>query len=642
MDLDKEPGQGTPERQFATLHDMGNSFAPPGCHDAEIAQLIQEQHQLMEDEALARALQAEEESSLLANRTDPSSTLTNMFDIGRASPSQLSPPSNESELQVFGQKILDAKCRICTSPLIQDAEDVIERTMAALKGWAVLHSNVSCRKCKAWTCVGCGMQNKYPDSQLPHRVSGQGFKLAWCCEQGRLFLIWSLCCGLALNEPEPSAPTSATSSIGKALRSKLKAPKSEPSNAQSKGTGYGGYNDFSIAMVQRFVAPRDTQIECRKSTAANPFWEAYFSALALILPSLTRAQGLTNLDYDPPALIQLILGRSPLLSKTMELLRNDSVEEIVAQGRLYTAALDFVEAMGNHTCTSPLIFAEQNIYRREEQLVYFSLPKREGPDGAGTAAAGGKMGSREKRNKPEKGQSMLSVIVKLATQCRHFYQVSLPQTHLAEFKEADGQFMLDMCRRICSMADTFDGTRKVMEQRGPHGAGSGSGKKPVVWTRSREVERAQEELREWHRDNSLADIVDQQIMSGFAFTNSAASMGAMPIKGRMKKLAAQVSVLRTSLPEGIYVRHGSSRLDIMKILMIGPKGTPYENGLFEFDLLCPDAFPMQPPLMSFRTTGHGRVRFNPNLYEDGKGWWPLSFFSLIPSCFPELFQLNCI
>ncbi|EME44503.1 hypothetical protein DOTSEDRAFT_131036 [Dothistroma septosporum NZE10] len=56
----------------------------------------------------------------------------------------------------------------------------------------------------------------------------------------------------------------------------------------------------------------------------------------------------------------------------------------------------------------------------------------------------------------------------------------------------------------------------------------------------------------------------------------------------------------------------------MKAIIIGPQGTPYENGLFEFDLLCGNNFPAGPPQMQLRTTGGGAVRFNPNLYNCGK------------------------
>jgi len=53
-------------------------------------------------------------------------------------------------------------------------------------------------------------------------------------------------------------------------------------------------------------------------------------------------------------------------------------------------------------------------------------------------------------------------------------------------------------------------------------------------------------------------------------------------------------------------------------LIIGPEGTPYENGCFCFDIFIPMEYPEKPPKVQFRTTGNGRVRFNPNLYKNGK------------------------
>jgi ubiquitin-protein ligase len=63
-------------------------------------------------------------------------------------------------------------------------------------------------------------------------------------------------------------------------------------------------------------------------------------------------------------------------------------------------------------------------------------------------------------------------------------------------------------------------------------------------------------------------------------------------------------------------------------MIAGPEGTPYEGGLFEFDCFMPIEYPNKPPLVHLRTTGGGTVRFNPNLYNDGKvclsllGTWP--------------------
>ena len=42
------------------------------------------------------------------------------------------------------------------------------------------------------------------------------------------------------------------------------------------------------------------------------------------------------------------------------------------------------------------------------------------------------------------------------------------------------------------------------------------------------------------------------------------------------------------------------------------------NGLFEFDIFFPNNYPNVPPKCQFLTTGAGSVRFNPNLYADGK------------------------
>ncbi|KAI0598953.1 ubiquitin-conjugating enzyme/RWD-like protein [Biscogniauxia sp. FL1348] len=126
-------------------------------------------------------------------------------------------------------------------------------------------------------------------------------------------------------------------------------------------------------------------------------------------------------------------------------------------------------------------------------------------------------------------------------------------------------------------------------------------------------------LAEWHRENGVKEAADDDLLSNFTFAHEARAIAnSEPRPGRMKRLVTELSTLRTSLPEGIYICHGSSRLDIMKVLIIGPKATPYEHGFFQFDLFCPADYPNSPPKMAFKNTNGGLVRFNPNLYEDGK------------------------
>ncbi|KAF6775977.1 hypothetical protein AHF37_04547 [Paragonimus kellicotti] len=53
-------------------------------------------------------------------------------------------------------------------------------------------------------------------------------------------------------------------------------------------------------------------------------------------------------------------------------------------------------------------------------------------------------------------------------------------------------------------------------------------------------------------------------------------------------------------------------------LITGPFDTPYEGGFFLFLVCFPPDYPLKPPKVKLMTTGNGTVRFNPNLYKNGK------------------------
>lgn len=57
---------------------------------------------------------------------------------------------------------------------------------------------------------------------------------------------------------------------------------------------------------------------------------------------------------------------------------------------------------------------------------------------------------------------------------------------------------------------------------------------------------------------------------------------------------------------------------LLQVLITGPSDTPYANGCFEFDVYFPQDYPNSPPQVNLETTGNRSVRFNPNLYNDGK------------------------
>lgn len=106
------------------------------------------------------------------------------------------------------------------------------------------------------------------------------------------------------------------------------------------------------------------------------------------------------------------------------------------------------------------------------------------------------------------------------------------------------------------------------------------------------------------------------------FEASVRSAGDRCLPTRVKRLAQESVTLSTSLPlsysSTVFVRCDNDRLDIMKVLITGPADTPYANGCFVFDVYFPSDYPNSPMMINLETTGRRSIRFNPNLYNDGK------------------------
>lgn len=88
------------------------------------------------------------------------------------------------------------------------------------------------------------------------------------------------------------------------------------------------------------------------------------------------------------------------------------------------------------------------------------------------------------------------------------------------------------------------------------------------------------------------------------------------------RIAQDLASLRKSLPlnlsSSIFVKIDDEQCMLLKILITGPEDTPYTGGCFVFDVMFPDKYPKVPPVVLLKTTGNGTVRFNPNLYNNGK------------------------
>ena len=97
---------------------------------------------------------------------------------------------------------------------------------------------------------------------------------------------------------------------------------------------------------------------------------------------------------------------------------------------------------------------------------------------------------------------------------------------------------------------------------------------------------------------------------------------------KMRRITKEHQIMQSSLPEGVFVRTWEDRLDILRVLIIGPRETPYELAPFLIDFYFSDTFPAKPPEAYFHSWTNGVGRVNPNLYEDGNiclsllGTWP--------------------
>ncbi|EFN57878.1 hypothetical protein CHLNCDRAFT_141888 [Chlorella variabilis] len=85
-----------------------------------------------------------------------------------------------------------------------------------------------------------------------------------------------------------------------------------------------------------------------------------------------------------------------------------------------------------------------------------------------------------------------------------------------------------------------------------------------------------------------------------------------------RELASCESDLPVSASSSVFVVADEANCNLWKAIITGPENTPYCGGCFLFDIYFPPDYPRVPPKVLIRTTGGGSVRFNPNLYQEGK------------------------
>ena len=74
--------------------------------------------------------------------------------------------------------------------------------------------------------------------------------------------------------------------------------------------------------------------------------------------------------------------------------------------------------------------------------------------------------------------------------------------------------------------------------------------------------------------------------------------------------------MKTLNESGIYYQFNEDNFHNVKVMMMGPKDTPYSDGYYFFDVNFPNRYPIDPPKVKFISLS--RIRMNPNMYVCGK------------------------
>ena len=85
----------------------------------------------------------------------------------------------------------------------------------------------------------------------------------------------------------------------------------------------------------------------------------------------------------------------------------------------------------------------------------------------------------------------------------------------------------------------------------------------------------------------------------------------------IKRIINDIVDFDKNKPENIFINYNKKNIFNLTFLIIGPKNTSYENGYYFFELKFPKDYPVTSPIVSLKTINN-KIRFNPNLYENGK------------------------
>uniref|UniRef100_A0A8D0H8S2 Dual E2 ubiquitin-conjugating enzyme/E3 ubiquitin-protein ligase BIRC6 n=2 Tax=Sphenodon punctatus TaxID=8508 RepID=A0A8D0H8S2_SPHPU len=425
-------------------------------------------------------------------------------------------------------------------------------------------------------------------------------------EIGAIHLI--LACLSALSHHAPRVPNSSPNQTEPQVSSTHNSASTEEQQLYwAKGTGFGTGSTASGWDVEQALTKQrleEEHVTCLLQVLASYINPAGSTSNGEIQSSHEgRGQ---NSNALPSVLLEL-LSKSCLIPAMSSYLRNDSVLDMARHVPLYRALLELLRGIASCTSMVPLLLplSGESGEEEEEQL--------ESQASVGTLLAKMKtcVDTYTNRLRSKKDKAKVGVKPDASDQEPEGLTLLVPDIQKTAEIVYAATTSLHQANQEKKLAEY---SKKAAVKPKPLSVLRSLEEKYVAIMKKLQFDTF--EMVSEDDDGKLVFKVNYHYMSQVKNASDANSAA------RARRLAQEAVTLSTSLPlsssSSVFVRCDEERLDIMKVLITGPADTPYANGCFEFDVYFPQDYPNSPPLVNLETTGGHSVRFNPNLYNDGK------------------------
>lgn len=551
--------------------------------------------------------------------------------------------------QVCGFKVPRKKCDFF--PLFSEFSSYTEHLRAVIKR--------SCPTCNIEFCFACGETVNIANNR-PSASSGHNSLFHCSNLQGVILGV-----GLAMLEATFAEQRQQLTCNGNQGPQRSKSNKKRKLHAHSTPTGDDEESDSyyaSFSMGRKAKGGTGYAGDHREDTSGQLEAQAQqlvkdgkigslLSRIRVYLPSLRRHGGALTSDYmvHPTALAHLRRRFNYLCST---LLRNDSLTDMSDRSVLYFELFEWLETISNHEALASMMAMPIMVVSSVKSVA----PKK---------AVHGKTIIRERAIIYEGSAGPRELLEAIVIQARaaikglEGMKSSDPEEEMTEEQKRmtakgkgkarepspslndENEKLLAFCRRILTTAEAID--RSLRETKGDAFVDRLHASLPKILTSSTfdhisvRTGGTEEERKKGYLDWAMqvrfeyCDLTvaspDSEVNTSvphykFYFNNEARMIATSDFPKRSLAIAKELAVLTTNLPvswdSSVFLRVDENRVDIIKALIIGPEGTPYQDGCFLFDIFLGPTYNHTPPSVKYMTTNGGKYRFNPNLYADGK------------------------